>query len=141
MNKTYPSAIDTWLIAALFMIPVLLMTLGIICLFSSVVAGLVQIIIGIVVTGMIIALMLPCNYTLEDQVLKIKSGLLSEELDLHKIKGVELSSSLMSGPALSLKRVKITLDDGYRLISPKDRSDFVTSLKQKLADKTVEPTA
>jgi hypothetical protein len=57
---------------------------------------------------------------------------LNEEIDLAKIRGVELVRSFESAPAWSTWRVKLILDDGYRLISPRDRDAFVQTLQAQL---------
>ncbi len=83
---------------------------------------------------MIAALSIPCVYTLTDESLKIKSGMLEDEVPLRKIRGAEKSSSMWSAPALSLRRIKITLEDGSRSISPKDRDGFIIDLEARLAN-------
>ena len=74
----------------------------------------------------------PCYYIIVDCSVKIKCGIIEEDLPLEKIQLVKKSSSFLSAPALSLKRVKISLDDGFRLVSPKDRDGFIEILKQKI---------
>ena len=41
---------------------------------------------------------------------------------------VALSSSWESAPALSLRRVRIQLDKGHRIVSPLDREQFIADL-------------
>lgn len=76
---------------------------------------------------------IPCRYTISPKGLKIRCGLAEEEIPLERITGVELSSCLLSAPALSLRRVKVQLQDGYRLISPQSREEFVAQLQELMA--------
>lgn len=112
--------------------PLIVVAVGVFTLTKSVGAGLVAIITGLVVGGVIAALSVPCVYTLTDDSLKIKSGMLEDEVPLRKIRGAEKSNSTWSAPALSLQRVKVTLEDGSRVISPKDRDGFIADLDARL---------
>ena len=134
MRTEYLSRIDSWLAIVLIGAPLLVVAAGVFTLTSSLGAGIVTMITGLIVGGMIAALSLPCVYTLTDESLKIKSGMLEDEVPLRTIRRAEKSSNLWSAPALSLRRVKITLDDGSRFISPKDRDGFITDLEARLAN-------
>jgi hypothetical protein len=105
--------------------------LGVYLLTQSVGAGVITIITGLGVGGLTALLALPCHYTLTDERLIIRCGLLTDEVPLRRIKQAEKSSSLWSAPALSLQRIKLTLDDGSRVISPLDRDQFLTDLKAR----------
>jgi Bacterial PH domain len=133
MKTEYPSRIDSWLSIVLVGAPLIVVAAGVFTLTKSVGAGIVTITTGLIVGGLIAALSIPCVYTLTDESLKIKSGLLEDEVPLRKIRGAEKSSSMWSAPALSLRRIKLTLDDGSRSISPKDRDGFITDLEARLA--------
>jgi hypothetical protein len=134
MKTEYPSRIDPWLAIVLVGAPLIVVAAGVFTLTNSVGAGIVTIITGLIVGGMIAALSIPCVYTLTDESLKIKSGMLEDEVPLRKIRGAEKSSSMWSAPALSLRRIKITLEDGSRSISPKDRDGFIIDLEARLAN-------
>jgi hypothetical protein len=96
------------------------------------VVGIITIIAGVLIGSLMAAFAIPCVYTLTDESLKIKCGILEDDVPLTKIRKTEKSSSTCSVPALSLRRVKITLDDGYRLISPRDRDGFIADLTARL---------
>ena len=132
MKTEYPSRVDSWLAITLAGAPLLVVAVGVFSLTKSVGAGIVAIITGLVVGGMIAALSIPCVYTLTDDSLKIKSGMLEDEVPLRKITGAEKSSSVWSAPALSLRQVKVILEDGSRVISPKDRDGFIADLDARL---------
>jgi hypothetical protein len=132
MKTEYPSRIDSWLAFVLAGAPVVVVAAGAFTLTKSIGAGIVVMVGGIVTGGLIAALSIPCVYTLTDESLKIRSGLLEDEVPLREIKGAEKSGSLWSAPALSLRRVKITLASGSRIISPKDRDGFIADLHARL---------
>ena len=87
---------------------------------------------GALTGALIAAFTVPCVYTLTDESLKIQCGVLEDDVPLARIRKVEKSSSALSAPALSLRRVRISLDDGYRLISPRDRDGFIADLIARL---------
>lgn len=80
----------------------------------------------------------PCRYTLTSDSLNIRCGLLFRTVPLSQVQKVELSSSWESAPALSLRRVKITLDRGYRIISPVDRDVFIKDLMDAVQRHRIE---
>lgn len=135
MKTTYNSAVDAWIAVVLIGAPLLVVSGGVYLLDNSLPAGIIQIAVGILVGLFIASLALPCRYVIDDSRLLIQCGFLKEEIAIAKIRGVEYSSSLWSAPALSLKRVRIILDDGWRLISPKDRDEFINSIKLIIQNK------
>lgn len=132
MKTEYPSRIDSWLAVVLVGAPLIVVAVGVFTLTNSVGGGLIMIITGLTVAGLIAALSIPCVYTLTEDSLKIKSGMLEDEIPLRKIRGAEKSGSTWSAPALSLQRVKITLEEGSCVISPKDRDRFIADLAVRL---------
>ena len=67
----------------------------------------------------------------EDRVI-IQCGFLRQEALYSQITGVRKSNNPLSAPALSLQRVKITMTNGFKLVSPKNREQFIEELKSKL---------
>lgn len=131
MKTVYPSRVDWWLAALLIGAPVFVMALGLHALSQSTGAGAMLIVSGLAVGALIAMLAYPCVYTLTDEHLTIRAGLLNETLPLQRIRTVALSSSPLSAPALSLRRIKLTLDEGWRLISPSDRDAFIADLESR----------
>lgn len=129
--KKYASAVDSWIVAALAAAPIVVIALGIAAMRVSLAAGLFQIGFGVGISALIVALSVPCVYTLTGETLHIRCGIFKEEIPLSRIRGAEKSGSLWSAPALSVKRVKIRLDDGFRLISPKDRDGFIAEINAR----------
>lgn len=132
MNTKYPSSIDTWIAFILIGSPLLAIGSGIFVFPKSTAAGLTLIGMGVMSGALIAMLAWPCYYKLEDKYLRIKCGISEEDILIDRIKSVEISSSSWSAPALSLKRVKIVLDDGFRLVSPADREAFIEALEQRI---------
>lgn len=132
MNTVYPSRVDWWLAVLLIGAPVLVVALGFHTLTQSIGAGAILIVSGLAIGALIAALACPCIYTLTDEHLTIRAGLLEETLPLPRIRAVAKSSNPLSAPALSLQRIKLTLDDGYRLISPRERDVFMADLEARL---------
>ncbi|MDR7370900.1 PH domain-containing protein [Flavobacterium aquidurense] len=71
-------------------------------------------------------------YIVEDEKLHIKSGLLVNfSLDIHHIKKISETNSLMTGPAASFDRLEITYNKfDTVLISPKEKAAFIELIKK-----------
>ncbi|MCP5079895.1 MAG: PH domain-containing protein, partial [Psychromonas sp.] len=62
--------------------------------------------------------------------LLIKSGPFKWTITISSITNICNSQNIMSGPALSLKRLKVSYDDNKSvLISPKLQDEFIAALK------------
>ncbi|MGJ8672301.1 PH domain-containing protein [Rubritalea sp.] len=129
MNR-YRSAVDWWLGAILIACPLVCFGLGFYFLTFSLSAGTWTIVSAIAVAG-IIALFLPCHYTLHDDHLLVRSGILKKKIEYKGIREVELSSCPISAPAMSLKRIRIESDAGSVLISPVNRDEFIGILRER----------
>jgi hypothetical protein len=132
MKTEYPSARAPWLITVLCGVPAGVVLFGGFLLTRSVGAGIYMMLTGGVIGGIVAALSFPCYYVVSDAGVRIKSGIGDEEVPLAKIRKVEPSWSPWAAPALSLRRVKITLDHGSCLISPRDREAFIADLEARL---------
>jgi hypothetical protein len=142
MVKTYKSAIDLWLAAILVGVPLAIILTGVSIAFGLYFlhwheaigryAGFSLIGLGSAIGGLIGIFTLPCRYMLKETELHIQCGILQSVVPYKAIRRLELSCSLWAAPALSLNRVKIVLDEGFHLISPKDRSAFIADLQAHL---------
>jgi len=130
--KIYPSKVDWWLGAILVGTPLFIIGLGIYLIPIAKEGALIAILSGLFSGGLIAAFTLPCRYILDEEGLLIQAGLLKEKIKFKAIQSAELSSNPLSAPALSLSRVKIVLDSGFRLISPINREAFIEEIKKKL---------
>lgn len=140
--KTYKSAVDLWLALILIGTPLMIIFSGVSIAFGlhllqwhaniGRVVGFILIGSGIAIGVLIAMFSYPCQYVLREKELQIQCGILQAIVPYHAIRRIELSCSMWSAPALSLNRVKIVLDDGIRLISPKDRTGFIADLQSKI---------
>lgn len=87
--------------------------------------------IGISSVVTVLALTVPCRYTLKDDHLFIRCGLITRRIPYVQIHKVELSSSPLSAPALSLRRVRIAYGRSFALVSPLQRDRFVDELVRR----------
>jgi hypothetical protein len=131
--ERFPSAVDSWLGALLVGVPLVLVGIGILALPVSPTSGIAQIVGGLLTGGLMAAVSVPCHYTLDDRTLTIRCGLYRQRIEIARIESLEKSNSLLSAPALSLKRVKIVYGDGRsQLVSPRDRDGFIAALESRL---------
>ncbi len=79
-----------------------------------------------------VALTLPCRYTILDDALSVRCGLVVYQIPFDSIRSVEKSASLRSGPALSLRRVVVETDKKSHILSPKSRDEFLEKLHKIL---------
>ena len=104
----YESAIDTWIAVMLFLAPIVAVPIG---------AYLIWIgrpgdgsVMFLVAAGTLLAtggLTLPCRYTLMNDTLSIRCGLICYQIPYDEIIRIEKTASLRSGPALSMRRVLV----------------------------------
>jgi len=142
MVKTYKSAVDLWLAAILIGAPLAILFTGISIAFGlhllqwheaiGRVAGILLVGAGLGLGALFATFSLPCRYILGETDLYIQCGILKWIVPYRDIRRLELSCSLWSAPGLSLNRVKIILDDGFQLISPKNRQAFIADLQTHL---------
>jgi hypothetical protein len=128
MKKIYPSAVDAWLAILLIALPVSFVVIGLMRFEVESQTATVLIIQGAVVAVLIGVFCVPCRYTLTDDTLAIRCGVLTTTIPLAEVRGAELSSNVLSAPAMSLKRVKVIHGNDYALVSPRDREAFIKEL-------------
>lgn len=69
------------------------------------------------------------RYTIDGQNLTIKTGPFKSSIDIKEIKSIEPSSSILSSPAGSMKRICISYGKYDEvLISPSNQDDFIQEL-------------
>ncbi|GAB4336008.1 MAG: PH domain-containing protein [Desulfobulbaceae bacterium] len=129
--KVYTSRVDGWIAALL--IGVLAYDLGLAIYLARVdpVAAWLTVAVGLFMGVLLLLLGVPCRYILKDDHLLVRSGLLRYQVPYDEIVGVEKSSSPLSAPAWSLRRVKILKRKGYLLVSPADREEFMRELRKR----------
>jgi membrane protein YdbS with pleckstrin-like domain len=132
-RKVYVSAVDLWLAILLMAGPIAFIVLTVLMLQRGEnQQALITLLAGagtLLVTGMF---SVPCRYTITDDSLNIRCGILFNRVPLDKIKAVEKSSSWLSGPALSLRRVRVSTASRFFLVSPRHREQFIEELEQAI---------
>lgn len=75
---------------------------------------------------------LSTRYTIDAVALSVRSGPFRWRVLLADIRSVSASSSALTGPALSLQRLRVERRDGTALlISPRDPAAFVAELRAR----------
>lgn len=132
----YTSGVDLWIAVLLIMSPIFAAGLGLYAWTEGEKDGAVILLITAVATCVFtLALTLPCRYTIEDEDLHVRCGILSYRIPLKTIERVEPSRTLASGPALSLKRVKVFTKFKNYVLSPRDQEEFIADLTSASAAK------
>ena len=134
-KSVYASAVDWWIAIVLMMGLVICVALtGILLQQGRHRDAMYCLLAGVgtlLVTGIFTV---PCRYTILTDSLSIRCGLLFMRVPLDQIKTIEPSSSWISGPALSLKRVKISTASRFYLVSPVDRDRFIEELTRAVKE-------
>ena len=130
-RSVYVSAVDWWVAVLLMLSPVICVGMtGILLQEGRTQDALYCLLTGagtLLVTGLFTV---PCRYTILTDMLAIRCGILFMRVPLHQIRVIEPSRSWLSGPALSLRRVKISTASRFYLVSPADRDRFIEELSQ-----------
>lgn len=135
----YPSRVDWWVagvLAAVLLTPV---GIGVRLTMVSWVLGLVCILFGLLVGALMVRMTFPCRYVLTDEALLVQFGWDEERIPLRRVRDARLSGSILSAPALSMRRVEIVYDGGSIVISPHDRQGFISDLLSRLSRKELVP--
>lgn len=125
----YESAIDRWVACLLMLSPIASIVVGIwMWTQGQSDNAFIMFIAGAVTTLVTVACCLPCRYTILDDALSIRCGVMLSQVPLNSIKKVEPSATLRNGPALSLRRVVVGTDKKDHVLSPKQRDEFINDL-------------
>lgn len=76
--------------------------------------------------------LLNTHYTIEEKVLKIRSGLLyKKDISIDNIRKIVETNNMVSSPAASLDRLEIFFNSfDSVLISPKDKASFIGTIQE-----------
>ncbi|WP_022829362.1 PH domain-containing protein [Sphingobacterium paucimobilis] len=76
--------------------------------------------------------LLNTHYTIEEKVLKIRSGLLyKKNIPIDSVRKIVETNNMVSSPAASLDRLEIFFNSfDSVLISPKDKADFISTIQE-----------
>jgi hypothetical protein len=87
----------------------------------------------LVAVGLPLWLLLTTSYEVDSHSVQVRSGPFRWTIPIGEIQSVRESRSVMSSPALSLKRIEITYGRGRRiLLSPADREGFMKAIGRTL---------
>ena len=126
----YESAVDLWIAVMLAIAPVAGVLIGIYLMWVGN-PGDASIMFMMAAFTLLatMAFTVPCRYTLLEDALSIRCGLVCYQIPYNEIERVEKSASLRSGPALSMRRVLVETKKKKRhILSPKNREQFVEEL-------------
>ena len=129
-SMIFKSAVDWWFYAIIG----ISILLGIISLWPIVQigdSGSIALGVGtsLLTFGLPIWLLLSTEYRIDSNTLFIRSGPFRWTVPIQEIHNIEPSRSVLSSPALSLDRFKITYgSDKQVLVSPKRRDQFIQAL-------------
>lgn len=77
-----------------------------------------------------LSLTFPCRYTVTQDSLIVRCGLIGYRVPLNEIECVEPVFTFQSGPALSMRRVAVQTNTRKLILSPRDRDAFVEDLRR-----------
>jgi hypothetical protein len=132
-DETYPSRIDAWLVV------LLVATIGIVLAqaastyYQSPSESLIS--LAVLAATLVLCALIgyPCDYTLTETQLIVRSGLVRRRIAYRNITAVEPSSSPWAAPALSLRRVKVSFSGRFQLVSPRERERFIDDLQRRVS--------
>lgn len=93
--------------------------------------SILTILLNVVIILFISWLWFSTYYVLDENELIIRCGPIRKRFPYREITSAHKTWNPLSSVALSLKRIHITYQFGMALISPKDRNQFLTLLKEK----------
>jgi hypothetical protein len=126
---TYPSRVDTWIAAILIGLALSVPAYAIAALLAADgTETMIFLSIAAFTALLLIGLVWPVRYTLEDDRLVIRFGLVRQRIAYADLEEVAPTRTLISGPALSLDRLAVRHRKGSTLISPKEKDAFLRDL-------------
>ena len=140
MNRIlkYKSKVDIWLIILILLITFFFFftyTLSLIDKSAGNINSIVNLFFYIFIIFVLWVPFFNTYYVISDRLIKVRSSFFYWEIPVDKIVSIQSKFSLISAPALSLHRLKITYlnEEGknrYLLISPKNKSEFLDKLSE-----------
>ena len=125
----YVSAVDLWLVIVLLLSPMVAFAVGIYLWREGDMDGAKMLFLTAAVTlAATLIFVVPCRYTVDDDELHIRCGIISYRVPIKLIDSVERSRTLISGPALSLNRVIVKTKLKNYILSPRDRDAFIDDI-------------
>lgn len=140
LPQVYRSAVDWW-VAILLVFPVLMAAaIGVVLMLTGRPGDASTMFLASLATLLVTAVfVVPCRYTFLKDALSIRCGLICYQIPYEAIQDVKRSSTLRSGPALSLNRVAIQTDRREYVVSPVQRERFIEQLRSRVPVETERP--
>jgi PH (Pleckstrin Homology) domain-containing protein len=127
MSTRFKSKVDTWI--GTILAGCLILSAGAFVVMIRVAVPLAALIMAVGI-GIPASLLLCTDYTVENEVLLVRSGLFRSRIPLKDIVSIGPTRNPMSSPALSLDRLLITRRNGSDcMISPRDKEGFLQELR------------
>jgi hypothetical protein len=130
---TFPTKVDVWLL--LVIAGALVATLASVytAYRTDPAEARFALLIGGATWALVAALCVPCDYTLAEDRLIVRGGILRYRIPYADITDIAPSREIWSAPALSLQRVKISYGRFESvLISPRERERFIAELEKRV---------
>ena len=128
---TYKSEVDWWIGILIYLIAPAVSAYAVFEAYqSSNTQALYTSLVGfILIVLVLVTLISPTNYSLTDEGLVIRHGLIRRQISYASISAVKPTLNPLSSPALSMKRLHVECDRRYPLlISPERREEFLSEL-------------
>lgn len=127
--QRFRSRVDAWFYLLSFGAPVAVvlaayMETG----FRSISEGLVVLAVVVIAVLIPLWLVVSTHYTVQGDELRVRSGPFSRTISISGIRSVDRSRSILSAPALSMRRLKIAHGGGQVVVSPADRDGFLRAI-------------
>lgn len=136
----YSARYDIWLLALLTASLFIGLVAGFELVQSNLLVGALLFSIVVIVAFVFLIFGVPCEYYLDDDHLRVRSGLKFRSIPYTDIKAAEPAHTILPQAAWSLKRIDIVLESGIYQISPAKRNDFLTDINQRLESLKQENT-
>ena len=128
-DATFRARFDTWLVIAVAAV------LGLVLHGASTGAPeerLFSLGLAVCMVALTFLVGVPCRYTLANDHLLIRSGLVRQRIRYSAITDVAASRSLWAAPAPSLQRVIVSYRGGFQLVAPQERDRFILALRERV---------
>jgi membrane protein YdbS with pleckstrin-like domain len=130
----YESGADLWIAIMLIITPVFAAGIGVYLLADGRNGDAIILFITSAATLlMTAAFTVPCRYTMLDDALSVRCGIIFYQIPFDQIKCVEKSRTVLSGPALSMRRVLVVTHKRKHILSPRERDAFIEDITNVIA--------
>ncbi len=130
MDTVYKSKVDKWYIWTCIGLTVVFIGSIFLCYDSSLVL-LIDVVFSGVCLGCLFDILLHTDYTIKDDKLYIRCGILFHMvLPISRITEISHKSTILSSPALSMKRIGLRYGRrNWVYVSPKNQDDFISEIR------------